>query len=91
MGDTIERLISRQRTFSSHASHQLRTPLAVLRLQLEEFAAASGLPWAEGVSCYGRALMAETADATEVFETSLRHLQAARRPYDTACVQLSHG
>jgi DNA-binding CsgD family transcriptional regulator len=59
--------------------------------QLEEFAAASGLPWAEGVSCYGRALMAETADATEVFETSLRHLQAAGRPYDTACVQLSHG
>ncbi|GII86903.1 two-component sensor histidine kinase [Sphaerisporangium siamense] len=38
MGETIERVVVRQRTFVSYASHQLRTPLAVLRLQLEGMA-----------------------------------------------------
>jgi DNA-binding CsgD family transcriptional regulator len=59
--------------------------------QMEEFARASGLPWAQGVACYGRALLAETAEATTLFETSLRHHEAAGRPYDAARVQLAFG
>jgi DNA-binding CsgD family transcriptional regulator len=59
--------------------------------QLENFAAASGLPWAQAVACYGRALLTETAGATTLFETSLRHHEAAHRPYDAARVQLAFG
>jgi DNA-binding CsgD family transcriptional regulator len=59
--------------------------------QVEDFAAGSGLPWAQGVACYGRAMLAETAEATVLFETSLRHHEAAGRPYDAARVQLAFG
>ncbi|HYP44205.1 MAG TPA: AAA family ATPase [Propionibacteriaceae bacterium] len=60
--------------------------------ELERFAAASALPWAQAVSCYGRALLAGTGEeAAPLFETSLKHHQAAPRPYDAARVQLAYG
>jgi DNA-binding CsgD family transcriptional regulator len=59
--------------------------------EIERFAAASELPWAQAVACYGRALLAGTGEATPLFETSLRHHEAAGRPYDAARVQLAYG
>jgi DNA-binding CsgD family transcriptional regulator len=59
--------------------------------QMEEFAAASALPWAAAVACYGRALLGETAEAATLFEASLRHHETAHRPYDAARVQLAYG
>jgi DNA-binding CsgD family transcriptional regulator len=62
--------------------------------ELDRFAAASGLPWARAVACYGHALLAQTADpaeATTLFGCSLRHHETAGRPYDAACAQLAYG
>ena len=59
--------------------------------EMERFAAASALPWAQAVACYGRALLAGTAEATALFESSLSHHEAAGRPYDAARVQLAYG
>ena len=38
--------------------------------EMDRFAAASALPWAQAVTCYGRALMARTGEATALFESS---------------------
>ncbi|WP_148575390.1 helix-turn-helix transcriptional regulator [Nocardioides caldifontis] len=59
--------------------------------EMERFATASRLPWAQAVACYGRALLADTPEAVALFEASLRHHEAAQRPYDTACAQLAFG
>jgi DNA-binding CsgD family transcriptional regulator len=59
--------------------------------EMERFATASALPWAQAVACYGRALLADPADAVVLFEASLRHHKSAQRPYDAACAQLTFG
>jgi DNA-binding CsgD family transcriptional regulator len=59
--------------------------------EMEHFAAASALPWAHAVACYGRALLAGRGEATAWFESSLSHHEAAGRPYDAARVQLAYG
>jgi DNA-binding CsgD family transcriptional regulator len=59
--------------------------------QVQELAAASTLPWAAAVACYGRALLSETAQPATLFESSLRHHETAHRPYDAARVQLAYG
>ena len=43
------------------------------------------------VACYGHALQAGTAEATSLFESSLRHHEAAGRPYDAARAELAYG
>jgi DNA-binding CsgD family transcriptional regulator len=58
--------------------------------EMEGFAAASDLPWARAVACFGRAL-AGTGDAAGWFERSLSHYEAAGRPHDAARVQLAYG
>ncbi|WP_205325440.1 HAMP domain-containing sensor histidine kinase [Glycomyces sp. YM15] len=42
MADTVTELVDRQRTFVSYASHQLRNPLAALRLRVEDLNAHLG-------------------------------------------------
>ena len=60
--------------------------------EMDRFATASALPWAQAVACYGHALLAQTAEeATTLFESSLRHHETAGRPYDAACAQLAYG
>ncbi len=62
--------------------------------EIDRFAAASGLLWAQAVACYGHALLAQRAEpseATALFESSLRHHETAGRPYDAACAQLAYG
>ena len=59
--------------------------------EMEQFAVASALPWAQAVALYGRALLADGAEAISLFEASLEQLQEGRRPYDAARVRLSYG
>ena len=59
--------------------------------EMERFAAASRLPWAQMVACYGRARLTGPGEAGALFETSLSHSAAAGRPYDAARVQLAYG
>lgn len=60
--------------------------------EMERFAAASALPWAQAVACYGQALLRGTGEeATSLFERSLRLHRAAGRPYDAARAELACG
>jgi len=59
---------------------------------MDRFAAATALPWAQAVACCGQALLAGTGEeATASFESSLRHHEAAGRPYDAARAELAYG
>jgi DNA-binding CsgD family transcriptional regulator len=62
--------------------------------EMDRFATASAMPWAQAVACYGHALLDQTAEPEEaatLFESSLRHHASGGRPYDAACAQLAYG
>ncbi len=60
--------------------------------EVERFATASALPWAQAVVCHGRAVLAGTGEeAASQFESSLRHHGSAGRPYDAARTELTYG
>jgi len=44
MADAVAESLERQRSFVAHASHQLRNPLTVLRLRIEDLADSAGSP-----------------------------------------------
>jgi DNA-binding CsgD family transcriptional regulator len=62
--------------------------------ELVPFAEGTGWPWALAAVDYGRALLAEPADAPAHFESALAHHAAAEaggRPYDRARTHLAYG
>ena len=59
--------------------------------QLSVFAKATGWAWADAAVAYGRALLADPADAPAWFETALAHHTAANRPYERARTHLGYG
>ncbi len=59
--------------------------------QLSVFAEATGWAWADAAVAYGRALLADPADAPAWFETALAHHTAANRPYERARTHLAYG
>jgi len=52
--------------------------------ELAPFAEATQWPWALASVTYGRAMIADPADAADLFETALAHYRSANRPYDQA-------
>ena len=59
--------------------------------ELERFAAATASPWASAVAHFGRALLADPAEAGALFTVALHHHGTAHRPYDAACTELAYG
>src|SRR4051794_22149534 len=59
--------------------------------ELDTFAQATGWAWANAAVAYGRAVLAEPADAPTWFETALGHHARAHRPYDLARTHLAYG
>jgi DNA-binding CsgD family transcriptional regulator len=59
--------------------------------ELSGFAEATGWPWADAAVSYGRALLADAADASSWFETALAHHAGANRPYERARTHLAYG
>jgi DNA-binding CsgD family transcriptional regulator len=59
--------------------------------ELAGFAAATGWSWAHATVAYGRALLADPADAAELFDTSIAHYETANRPYELARTHLAYG
>ncbi len=56
-----------------------------------DFAAAVDAPRAHAVVAYGRALLASPESAEAFFRTALEHQVAARRPFETARIELGLG
>ncbi len=59
--------------------------------EVEELADATGLPWAYATATFGRALLADPADARDYYDASLVHHAQAHRVFDEACTQLAYG
>lgn len=66
----LDALVARERSFSSDASHQLRTPLAAMRIELEALALRSGSPPAE---------LTAALEQTERLQTTIETLLAVAR------------
>jgi signal transduction histidine kinase len=83
LDDTVARLtavVARERTFSADASHQLRTPLAALRLELESRQLAGG-------DVQEPLRQVERLEATiETLLAAARDLETEREPFDVAPV-----
>lgn len=86
----VMRLAAASRIAAAVAASQRRRA-AEWTAHLEGFAAATGSAWANAVAQHGCALLADPVDAPALFDLSLRHHDAARRPYDAACAQLAYG
>ena len=79
MADAVAESLERQRSFVAHASHQLRNPLTVLRLRIEDLADSSG-PSDHAV------LLAETDRFADVLDGLLALARAERGLYETSAV-----
>jgi len=87
--DRVATLLERERAFSSHVAHQLKTPVAALRISLE---AELATPRADPTEVLYEGLGA--LDRLESTITSLlslaRHDSASTRPCDAAAVVAAH-
>ena len=79
MADAVAESLERQRSFVAHASHQLRNPLTVLRLRIEDLA-DSPEPADHAV------LLAETDRFADVLDGLLALARAERGLYETSAV-----
>jgi two-component system OmpR family sensor kinase len=77
MLDRLSEAFARQREFVADASHELRTPITVIRGQLEVLA-AQGAPSAEEVERVNRLVQAEIARTTRLIDDLLVLAQADR-------------
>jgi DNA-binding CsgD family transcriptional regulator len=59
--------------------------------ELDQFGAAVGAGWARAIAAYGRALLADDADAGEQFEQAIQHARTAARRFDRARIHLGYG
>jgi DNA-binding CsgD family transcriptional regulator len=59
--------------------------------ELAAFAEGTGWAWAQAAVDHGRALLAETAQAPQLFERALAHHTRGGRPYDRARTHLGYG
>src|SRR4051812_37215894 len=79
MADAMAESLERQRSFVAHASHQLRNPLTVLRLRIEDLTDSAEHP--------GHAeLLAETDRFADVLDGLLALARAERGLHDTSAV-----
>jgi DNA-binding CsgD family transcriptional regulator len=59
--------------------------------ELDDFAQATGWAWADAAVAYGRAALAESADAPAWFDSALTHHAQAHRPFELARTHLAYG
>jgi signal transduction histidine kinase len=79
MADAVAESLERQRSFVAHASHQLRNPLTVLRLRIEDLGDSAG-PEEHAL------VLAETDRFADVLDGLLALARAERGPYETTAV-----
>jgi len=68
-----------------------RETAALWTEELEQFAAATGQPWAAAIAAHGRALLADDATAEAHFEEALRLHALAPAPFHRARTELAYG